>query len=121
MLEQWQQFLGRPPVWITLISAAFFNLASWGILLLNITPREEQIILHYTLSFGVDRVGMWYEAFFLPLLAFILLLVDLCFAKYLFRRSRIASFFFLISGAVFQLLAFLAALFLVIANLPVTT
>ncbi len=43
------------------------NGALWAMLFFAIPPGREIVNLHYTLYFGIDRVGPWWHLFFLPL------------------------------------------------------
>jgi len=95
------------------------NLANWGILLMHIHPRSQYIVLHYTLSFGVDRLGPWYEAFYIPILGLLLILIHVTLAEFLSRRSSLLTSFFLVLMPFFQFFLFFASLFLIIVNLPV--
>lgn len=49
-------------LWVALV----LNAVLWIFVLLQARPQSEPIILHYTLYFGVDRVGEWYRAYLLP-------------------------------------------------------
>lgn len=118
MMQEWQQFISRPISWISLSLAALINLAIWGILLINITPTSDLIVLHYTLYFGVDMVGKWSESLAIPGFGLCLIVMNTIFAHYFFRKNHIVSYFFLIVNPIFQLFLFFAAIFLVIANLP---
>ncbi|TSC77154.1 MAG: Uncharacterized protein G01um101431_337 [Parcubacteria group bacterium Gr01-1014_31] len=48
-------------------TAVGLNALVWLYVLLRVRPHAEPIILHYTLYFGIDRVGEWYRAYLLPL------------------------------------------------------
>lgn len=118
MLHSWQQFIRKPIVWGSSGLAVIFNLIAWGILFLNISPQQDIIVLHYTLYFGVDKVGQWGEALYLPAIGLFVLLVNIFFAFYLEKRSRHLATVFLIMSAILQFLLLFAVIFLVLANLP---
>lgn len=118
MWQQWQQFFRRPAVWITTGAAGLINIATWLILLINIKPQTNLIVLHYTVYFGVDLVGGWLEALLIPAFGLVVLLTNLLIAAFFAERYRVASYFFLILTPVIELLLLLAAVFVIIANLP---
>lgn len=118
MMNEWQQFIRHPVAWINLALAVFFNLASWGILLLNISPTPDLIVLHYTLYFGVDMVGSWAESLLIPLAGVWLIIVNTLFAQYFFKKNHIVSMFFLIMTPILEFVFLFAAIFLIIANQP---
>ena len=118
MIHQWQQFLRRPLVWATLGVSIILNLIAWVVLLINISPNPDLIVLHYTLYFGVDKVGQWNEALLIPSLGLLFLIINTPFGLYFEKRSIILSRFFLILIPITQFFVLFAVLFLVIANLP---
>ena len=122
MQTKWQQFLRRRVVWIPLIFGGLLNVATWFVLLRNISPGTdaELIILHYTLYYGVDLVGSWLDALYIPGFGLLLIVVNLIVAYLLIEKARLVSYFFLILTPIFEFLLFSAVIFLVIANLPGT-
>lgn len=117
-MHDWQQFIRHPIVWINLILAAILNIGIWAILLINITPSTDLIVLHYTLYFGVDMIGKWRETLLIPVFGIFLILLNTLFAQFFFKKSHIISYFFLILIPIFQSLLLFATIFLIIANLP---
>lgn len=117
MFHEWRQFFHQPIVWVSLVLALICNLVTWGILLYNIRPQENLVVLHYTLYFGVDKVGQWVEALLLPSLGLLLIAINVLFAAYLSKRAKVASHFFLATTPIHQILLFFAALFIIIANI----
>lgn len=118
MESYWRQFFSKPIVWINLGLAGLFNLINWAILLLNVKPQSDLIVLHYTLYFGVDLVGKWTESFLIPAVGLLLIGVNTIFAHYLMERSRVASYFFLVLLPVLEVTLLFASIFLIIANRP---
>ena len=118
MIHQIQEFLRKPAVWINLLLALLFNLITWGMLLINMTPQDHLITLHYTVDFGVDKVGEWSETLLIPVFGLFLILVNAGFAFYFEQRAKIVKNFFLVMTVILSILLFLASLLLVIANLP---
>lgn len=118
MIHRWKQFFRRPIVWIPLLLALLLNLAAWVLLLIHVSPQPDLIVLHYTLSFGVDMLGRWSEAFLIPALGLILMVANTFFARYFEERSHITAYFFLVMTPVVELIILLSIIFLVLANLP---
>ena len=121
MWHAWQQFLRRPYVWIPLTLSILADLAAWFVLFrnLSLSSQESLIVLHYSLYYGVDLVGTAGEAFFIPLFGLFLIIVNFAFAYYFMERIRTVSLFFLFLTPLYELILLAAAIFLVIANLPV--
>lgn len=118
MWQHWQQFFRRPSVWIATGLSGLINLATWLILLINIKPQSNVIVLHYTVYFGVDLVGGWLEALLIPAFGLVIWLTNTMIAAFFAERYRVASYFFLILTPAMELLLLMAAIFVVVANLP---
>jgi hypothetical protein len=118
MIHQVQEFLRKPVVWINLLLAVLFNLVTWGMLLINMTPQDHLITLHYTVDFGVDKVGKWSETLLIPTFGVLLILINSGFAMYFGQKAKIVRNFFLVLTVILSILLFLSSLLLVIANLP---
>ena len=117
MWQRFQQMFRRPIAWIPSILAGLLNLATWVLLLINVKPAND-VVLHYTLSFGVDWVGTWIQALYIPALGLTLLVMNVVIAFLFWQRQKFYSHFFLLLTPIFELFLFSAAIFLIIANLP---
>jgi hypothetical protein len=119
MWQRWQQFLRRPFVWSTVGAAALINLATWVLLLVNLSTHSGNIVLHYTVYFGVDLVGSWERSLLIPAFGLLLLAFNTAVAKAFLDTQRMFSAFFLVLTPIFELLLLFAAIFIVLANFPV--
>lgn len=120
MWQRWQSFFRRPIVWIPLAVSAVLNLGIWGLLLVSIKPQSQLIVLHYTASFGVDRVGHWSQTLVIPALGLSFIVVNTVLAKWSDDRDLVFFYFFLFLTPVLEVLLLAAAAFVVIANLQST-
>ena len=65
---------------------------SLGLLGYFIQPSETRIVLHYNVYFGVDLLGLWWQAYLLPLLGAIFFVGHFFLARRFYRQSeRIAQ------------------------------
>ena len=72
---------------------------SLGCLLYFIRPGGSSIILHYNVYFGVDLIGVWWQAYALPTLGVIFFLGHLFLARRFYLKSeRIAAYLMLLSA-----------------------
>lgn len=55
------------------------NAIQWGYVALRVRPTTEPIPLHYTTTFGIDRIGPWYSAYLLPLSGSLIVLANIAF------------------------------------------
>ncbi len=118
MWQQWQQFLRRPSVWVPLAVSGLINAATWVLLLVSIKPQSQLIVLHYTVYFGVDRVGRWHQVLVIPALGLGAIAVNAVAAKYCHDRELIFGYVFLYLTLMVQILLLASSIFVVIANLP---
>lgn len=93
------------------------NLLAWALALWFVIPRLETspfFALHYTVYFGVDRIGPPWGLLRVPLLGLVLLAVNAAVAVRLHRSERLASAFFmalsLLLGVLVLVLTFLSIL-----------
>lgn len=82
------------------IGALLALVCSLGFLLYFIRPgSSSSIILHYNVYFGVDLVGVWWQAYALPTLGVIFFLGHLFLARrFYLRAERIAAYLMLLSA-----------------------
>lgn len=73
----------------------------FGLITFFIRPDAGTVILRYNAFFGVDLLGVWWQAYFIPVVCLTFFLVDLFLARLLFRRSILLAAVILLYGAVF--------------------
>lgn len=61
--------------------------------MIQVKPRTDPIPLHYTITFGIDRIGPWYSAFILPLSGTIMLLLNIALASLTVEHQRVTAMF----------------------------
>jgi hypothetical protein len=118
MWQRWQQFLRRPAVWVPLALSGLINVGAWILLLVTLKPQSQLIVLHYTVYFGVDRVGHWSEALAIPAVGLGLLVGNTVFAKLCHDRDLVFSHVFMFMTPLVEILLLAAAVFVVTANFP---
>lgn len=92
------------------ISAGGMNGILWLLLLFAVRPSAEPVTLHYTIYFGVDRVGAWYQLFVVPLAGLIVLAVNTMLASIYRRREVLIGSLLAGSTLAVQVLLILAVL-----------
>jgi hypothetical protein len=112
-----RDFFKNPIVFWLLVLSLLANLVDWGALFFFIKPVDQTIILHYNVYFGVDLVGNWKQAFALPSIGLVILLMNLVLAAFFWDRGeRIASHILMIASLMAQLSLLIAASSVVIIN-----
>lgn len=70
-----------------------------GLFIYFIRPSETSIVLHYNVYFGVDLLGLWWQAYALPALGTLFVAGHLILAKRFYERAeRIACYLMLFSS-----------------------
>ncbi len=86
------------------IFTLFFNMTGWLVLLYFIRKIDFPIVLHYNVYFGVDVIGSWWQAYFLPLVGLMIIAVNNLLAYYIYsKKERIACYILLLAAAGVQL------------------
>lgn len=99
-----------------LVLAALLNLLQWLFIYLRVKPRPDPIPLHYTITFGIDRIGPWYSAYLLPLSGAMILFLNVLLTLIVLEHHRVTGMFIVILS-MFMQLVLLAAAFLVFRTL----
>ncbi|MDP1619865.1 MAG: hypothetical protein Q8M12_02610 [bacterium] len=82
-----------------------------------IQPVAFPIILHYNVYFGVDLVGGYRQVYILPLIGFILFLINSSLSIYFYgQKERIASYILLIAVLMIQLSLVVASTSIILIN-----
>ncbi|HAV11292.1 MAG TPA: hypothetical protein DCX32_01985 [Candidatus Moranbacteria bacterium] len=103
-----QEFFRNAIVHWVSIASFLINGVCWGALVFFIRPVDFPIILHYNVYFGVDIIGAWWQAYFLPLIALAVMAVNMVLAYYFYKHGErmisyillLAAFLVQISGAI---------------------
>lgn len=109
-------FIKDKLIFLTAIAGFLVNLASWFILFWQIKPGSGNLLLHYTVYFGVDWVGEWYKIFTAPLVGLLILVLNFFLAFFIYQKQRIISYLLLLSSLFVEIVVGLYAIFLIIMN-----
>lgn len=92
-------------------------IASLGLLGYFIRPSETPIVLHYNVYFGVDLLGIWWQAYLLPLLGAVFFIGHFFLARRFYRQGeRIACYLMLLSSNMFLFGILIGSLSIVLIN-----
>ncbi len=80
------------------------------IIFTSIIPQKGSIPLHYNIFFGIDRVGLWYETFYYPAFALLLMLVNFVIGSYLFPKDKYLSYYLCYISTLCNAIVFLSLL-----------
>ena len=89
--------------------AAVVNIACVCLLVLHVRPTDAQVPIHFSSFTLFDALGPWYYPFEIALVATCITLVNAVFAYHSFSRSRLASFFLVVTSLVVAIFSFIIA------------
>ena len=99
---------------ITLSTSVLFNIGIWLFLFFKMEPSEYPVPIHFNIYFGIDVVEYYYQAFIIPVVGIVVILVNLFFAFYLYEKEKFIAQFLAGSSLFIQILLFLAGLGVVV-------
>lgn len=104
-----QEYFRSSLVQWVVIGALFLNVVNWSLIAFFIRPVDFPIILHYNVYFGVDLIGAWWQVYFLPAIALLILLVNATLG-YLFygQKERIAAHLLMLGAFIVQIIMTIA-------------
>ena len=90
-----------------LFAALGVNIVSLFTLALRVHPTDSLVPIHFSSFTLFDRLGPWYYPFVIALLSLGMTIVNTLFAYHSFTRSRLASFFLLVTALVVAIFSFI--------------
>lgn len=110
-------FLHNSIVQTLLLFAVFPLVLCAGLLLYFVRPGDATIILHYNVYFGVDLLGLWWQAYALPVLGTLFILGHCFLAKRFYEHTeRIACYLILFSSGLLSLGVLVASMSVAFIN-----
>ena len=100
----------------TLGIALLINIIHWVVLYIKIKPSQQNVVLHYNVSYGTDLVDKAIFIYFIPGLALLFLIVNLIIALIFFRREKLSAYFLNFGTIAVQLIFLAASLSLIYIN-----
>ena len=102
---------------VSLALSAITNLAAWVVLWLVPRPAEgSQVFLHYTVIFGIDKIGKYSELFAAPLWGAVILLVNMIIAWLIFPKAAAMAEFLVLATVFVEVGTLLASVLLYLKN-----
>lgn len=105
-------FLKDPYLSFAFGAAIVINSAAWIFLVFVMPSLSAQAFLHYTVYFGIDWTGAWYQILYLPLSGIAVGIVNNTLATIAYKNHRILAYFFASTTVAVQCLLLADALLL---------
>lgn len=112
-----QEFFHSGIIQWSLIGSILLNIINLIGLAYFIRPVDFPIVLHYNVYFGVDIIGDWWQAYFLPIVGIGILVINMLLG-YLFykQKERIVAHLLLLAAFVVQMCVSIAVSSIILIN-----
>lgn len=97
----------------SIVIMLIFNITLW-LMLIFIEKNETVVPWHYTVYFGIDRVGPWWRVGIYPLFGAVVGLVNFLLTVGMYYKRRLFSYLIMIAANLVQGILFLQVLGLVL-------
>lgn len=96
----------------------FLNVVSWVLLSWKLfSLQSPEVVLHYNVYFGPDKIGPAWHAAYVPLIGLVCLIINFCVGLYLWNVNKIISYVFNYFSVILQILTIVSVIFTILANL----
>ena len=110
-------FFKNRTIVISLGTAIALNLAALIGLYFSITPRVELVALRYTIYFGIDLIGSWWQIFIFPLIGAIINVVNFSLAYLVFLRVKLIAYFLALTAMMVQIVLLIMSILIILLNI----
>jgi hypothetical protein len=97
-----------------LLTNVLLNITIWLFLVFRLEPSEYPVPLHFNIYFGIDVIDKWSQAFIIPGIGLMVILINLVLAYLVFSKEKFVAQFLLSSSLFVQILLFLAGIGIVV-------
>ena len=103
---------------VSLLLAIGLNLLAWAMIIWFVAPRLSNpfLALHYTVYFGVDRIGPPWRLILGPLLGSCILALNAALALHWYVRDRLASAYLMVLAVFLEALIVVASFLMILLN-----
>lgn len=92
------------------------NILLWLWLGFHFRNLPDTVFLHYSIYFGIDLIGPWYQILFIPLLGLVFFAVNFSLGFVFYKVEKLLGYFLVCSAAFFQFILLLASFFIISVN-----
>ncbi len=96
-----------------LLVGILVNICIWVIITATVRNFTDVIALHYTIYFGIDLIGPWYQLYVAPAIGLAVLLINGIGAFFVYKREVLLAYFLTFSALAMQVLLCIATALIV--------
>jgi hypothetical protein len=101
---------------VPIVIALLINIIHWLVILINIRPSSQKILLHFNVISGPDLVAQSFFVYFIPSAALVFLALNFYLARQFYGKEKLSAYFLNFFTIPIQLIFFTATIILVISN-----
>lgn len=109
-------FFGNKIIASNLILSVLLNLIMIVGLYLQVAPRVGPVALRYTIYFGIDLIGPWWQVFMFPLIGIVIIILNFVLAYVIFLKVKLLSYFLVLTSSLIQILLTIMSVLVVLLN-----
>lgn len=99
-----------------LIIGLILNLLLWLLVYFRLPIQVEPIILRYNIYVGINLIGPWYQAYFLPLAGLVVFLLNFFIGRSVFKKDFLLARILSLVATICQIILLFTAVLLAIVN-----
>lgn len=77
---------------VLFIASVVLNLAAYALFWFGVKPSSNTVVLHYSVYFGIDLVGPWYQLYSVPLIGTFIWLLNGAILTPLYRHDQLFGY-----------------------------
>lgn len=93
-------------IFLTTVTSLIFVAVSYAWIAVAMKPAAGLIPLHYSILFGVDRLGTRFQLYGVPSASLAITAVNASVAYYIFHKDKYASYYVMLMAALFSSITF---------------
>ncbi|MFA6534174.1 MAG: hypothetical protein WCT37_03295 [Patescibacteria group bacterium] len=94
----------------------FLNLGFYLAIYFSIRPTEASLVLHYSVYFGIDLIGPWFQLYLTPLVGSFLGLINLALALIFYQKEKIAAYLLAVTTLLLEIFLLIGGGLLILVN-----
>ena len=74
------------------LAIIILNLACWAaVIVIDLKIKEDSVVLHYNVDFGVNLIGSEKQLYIIPILGFLTVLINFTILSFFYRQNKFLS------------------------------
>lgn len=114
--HSFKNYISDPLIKLTTFGSVFVNAVTWGLLVWKIVPAGGDVILHYSIHLGIDRLGPAWMALHVPALGLIIICINILVGVQTRQTNELVGHIFGFVSLFANILLLIAAFILILAN-----